>query len=1398
MTSQRFRFLLVAAVMAAAAVDAFPFAWQPTIQTPNPAFDVTSSYAVENLIFLSNGVVGADVTDVMPIWIDEDGNEIPARSGLHDPNGWNSQEFAYKFSLSDFRSNGEYTLLFPEGLLVNASGEKSDRLEWQFSFDVNEFAPPMFDDFKVVSVSPDFSQPQGIWNDQRVSVSTNYNESIGLTTLQLFDLTDGESLTLSSNYSTGRALGVSSPVEWDVIGSFKFFEGHDYRADFVFYNDHDQYGPMGEPVAVVDRVSYSFTGKVAPYAYSPVSLVEVTPAPGVSVISTSQQAVFTYVFSGPVTLYRAETPLGSAGTKVYPQSCISSNEDQTVWTLDLSKDSFLASQSSTVLINVYVRDADGVQLKGNEGSEGNSCFQYEWECELGASAIRIVKPDAGSTIDRLSEVVVRSSGGAALNWSWMGTAAIRNNDGEEIGRLSYDEGGGSEAVFTRWIPAGDSSPKPLDITKEGSYTVSFSHGCFSVGSESDAKQTRSASSSFYISGRGDVPPSYEDFKVISVSPDLQKPQAEWNSQTVTVNTNRNEAVGLVTLSVTDQTTGEYLFGSDNSATGRVPGNSSEISWSVPGSYIFSKGHSYNAEFIFYDGSGEPDGQPGAASELGRVSYVFLGSFETVQDDPFSKVSLESVAPRPDSFTVTSLDQAVFRYTFSGPVDVYKVVIEKSDGSAMEYPASCLSSDTGKTVWTLDLSDDGYVANLDGYLIVSLYVRDLDGLPLKGNSGASEDSCFRYEWDCMLGSLPLTVVTPENGSEVEVLTEVIVRSPDSLPLVWAYGSASILNTDGRVMGMLGYVGSSDADVPGEIRFSWWIPSGQSDLLPLSLDEKGDYLVSFSAGSFLIGNHPDLHRNSVSSSSFSVSGLMPSSVTLVGVEPAPGSLTLTSPDQAVFRYSFSGPVDVYRVVTEKADGSTFEYPASCLSSDADKTVWTLDLSAVDYVRGLDGMLEVSLYARDLDGRHLEGNYGEKENSCFRFEWDCMLGALPVEVLAPASGSVVEKLTEITVKSADGAPMSWVGGDAVLSDAAGVVLGRLHYSESSDIEASDIVRFSQWTPAGAMSPEPLLIESDGSYSVQFGFGCFRIGEAADARRSRPAETSFSVQRRVYSDVGLLGVDPEPMSEVISEPSMAVFTYTFSGPVNIYRVVTPLEDGGAVEYPLSCLSSVDDMSVWTLDLSAEEYLLALDAPLVIEVYARDLDGYPVKGNFGEEDDSCFRYEWDCTVGALPEAADTFVFDTVDPPSGSVVTSLDRVRIGYPAKAVILYPVVDVYGEGIDAPVETARLEVDPEDDSVVVVSLAEPVKEKGVYTLVFREAVVADEAFSDSEGKTGEFNPSFSLVYTVEPEDNAVYAVEEAIGQDVYDLHGRIVVRDADASAIRRLQKGVYVIKGKKIVIK
>lgn len=509
----KIRHLLVVAAATATVADASAFEWVPAIQQPNPAFEVTQAYQLEAMRFITD-VPDVVNTEVMPKWIDEDGNEITAVNCIYDPS-WAPGDFTYTFNFSDFKGNGEYVLLFPEGMLLNGAGEQSDKVENPFTVEVPELAGAMFDDFEVLSVSPDFSVPQGFWSDQVVTIDTNHNDAIGYATLQIFDDTTGEGIVSSHN---GRTLGDSSAVTWEVTGSYKFFEGHQYTAEFVLYNGTNDYNDDGM-TPVVARQKYTFTGKVEGYKYSAETLLSVTPAPYSITISDPSQAVFTFEFSGPVEVYKAVTPLGQNGQEVYPASCLSASADKTVWTLDLSDNDYVKTVDAALTIAIYVRDLDGLQLKGYFGEEAESCFQFDWMCDLGGFPIVMVSPADGASVDSISEIVVKSESGSPMSWAWSGEIHVRNEYDEELGTLYYDESDGEtntaleEFRFTKMIDASWTLVS-LDALAEGFYSLYFEPGCFNMGDQFESKKSRSLTSSFSISGEPADPQEALAYKTV--------------------------------------------------------------------------------------------------------------------------------------------------------------------------------------------------------------------------------------------------------------------------------------------------------------------------------------------------------------------------------------------------------------------------------------------------------------------------------------------------------------------------------------------------------------------------------------------------------------------------------------------------------------------------------------------------------------------------------------------------------------------------------------------------------------------------------------------------------------------------------------------------------------------
>ena len=788
----KIRQLLVLAVASASVASASAFEWDPAIQQPNPNIDVNQAYALETLRI--NADYNLTATDVMPKWIDEDGNEIVGSYSSYSDPSWG--EYSYEFKLSEFKSNGEYVLQFPEGMLKNAAGELSDPKEFYYTVEIPELAAGMFDDFEVLSVTPDFSQPQGIWDDQLVSVNTNHNNAIGFTKLFVTDNTTGESVTISSNFTVGRTLGDSSEISWSCSGYFKFFEGHDYTAEFVFYNGADEVSAEGIPTPIVARKAYEFTGKVEGYKYSELTLESISPKPLSVVISEPSQAVFTYTFSGPVNVYKALTPLGQNGNNVYDESCLSSNEDKTVWTLNLTNDAYIRTVDAELAISIYARDLDGYQLKGDFGEESESCFTAAWLCDLGGKAIAMVSPTAGESLDRLSEIVVKSENGEPMSWSWNSEAEVVNIQNETIGYLVYEpsedgeDSASKEFRFTKWRDD-DWNIASIDLVKEGSYSVVFGPGCFVFGDQFESIFSRSLTSAFSITGNPDdtpddpvVDPSEQEvFNYTSVQPE--------SGSTVT-------SLEVITLKYPEfaNTNGKDAIvynKADQSVVSDVQILSDDDDWTlinlelidpvkVAGEYeIVIPGRAICNDEYF-----ETNGEKGICSPEFRLTYTVDPNGADDPVDPQEALEYSSVYPEMGS-ELESLDTIVL--TFAEPVtcedftvEVYSVgrnVVTTGIGRTDYMEPNRIVIDFNEPV----VEDGTYEVVIPNHVIVNG-----DYFESEGEEGLCNPEYHLYYTVVSNGSddpvdpsvqevFNYTSVDPESGSTISELSHISLIFPD---------------------------------------------------------------------------------------------------------------------------------------------------------------------------------------------------------------------------------------------------------------------------------------------------------------------------------------------------------------------------------------------------------------------------------------------------------------------------------------------------------------------------------------------------------------------------------------------------------------------------------------------
>lgn len=182
-----------------------------------------------------------------------------------------------------------------------------------------------------------------------------------------------------------------------------------------------------------------------------------------------------------------------------------------------------------------------------------------------------------------------------------------------------------------------------------------------------------------------------------------------------------------------------------------------------------------------------------------------------------------------------------------------------------------------------------------------------------------------------------------------------------------------------------------------------------------------------------------------------------------------------------------------------------------------------------------------------------------------------------------------------------------------------------------------------------------------------------------------------------------------------------------------------------------------------------------------------------GQGGDSCKETVVNYTIERAEEdPVYDFNYTEVTPAGGKVVEIRNVTFTFAEDVSVLLYDAYILDSEGKE--VRKADIQTSFDDWKTAFVEF-EPLVEAGEYTLYIPQGTFGDEAFGMMQG--GHANPDYRIAYTIGTVGVDEVGAENLCG-DVYNVAGVPVLRNADAQAIRSLEKGIYIVDGKKIVVK
>ncbi len=547
------------------------------------------------------------------------------------------------------------------------------------------------------------------------------------------------------------------------------------------------------------------------------------------------------------------------------------------------------------------------------------------------------------------------------------------------------------------------------------------------------------------------------------------------------------------------------------------------------------------------------------------------------------------------------------------------------------------------------------------------------------------------------------------------------------------------------------------------------------------------------------------------------------TVETVSPDPTNYTIESVEFGRFTMTYTGPVKPTQFIYAQSTGVTptaGTYTAIEPDEKGYAKVWEFVFDQSVLENSL-GYLNVTIEAQDADGLYVKGNADYDQNNFdYKMAWYCNLGADKITSVSPLDGATVEALSSITV-----------GNDADLVMALTYVATEKPYITTMGREAVrtlDEPVFSADEKTATWTFDP--ITEDGVYILVIPRQYFNIGEQTNSTTSNATEFRYIVEAPhsgVTTDLVPSDVNPADGSEV---ETLSTITITFpetayiladedtQGYVaaNLYKVTNDGDEFIETVSPIDNIESnwlnptIYDYNLTTPLTEAGTYKLVIpEGQYFDDDYDQSWFEY---GKINPE----LTYTW-VIKGVDTPSADGVVYDlvpvTVNPADGAKVEEISTIVVTF---GETTFPVQDPVTYDMSRPAYLYKVtetgdelveSVYPDDNALsdwlfptIYDFNFTKVTEAGTYKFVITKGSFGDGDYANGDQTEGHTNAELVYTYTIDGGSSALDTI--GVGENetytVYGLDGVLLLNGADKAALSNLNKGLYIVNGKKVVIR
>ena len=388
-----------------------------------------------------------------------------------------------------------------------------------------------------------------------------------------------------------------------------------------------------------------------------------------------------------------------------------------------------------------------------------------------------ITPTEGE-VESLKDFVITFDGCNAAEWTFAKVSQIKDEEGNVVANLQTGENASATALTGSIAEA---------ITKPGKYTLNIPKGSVSFNKVMEYTNPEAISFSFVIKSKE---PAISSVNMVlgETSTDLlagQNIEKLIGDADIVVKVDNSENIGVMTWEMAE--VGGEIIKSRSTEVSNVNGT---FTFWIPRDYELTLGKQYEIVFTGWESTeAKNNGEPNFTQKV-----IVNGGTKAYEYSPVTLVEPAELlyGQNEVNFSLESAEDNTISFTFSDVVTIAEAFVPLGMGETESCEVAM--SEDGKTA-NITIPND--VINSYHNFVVSLLVKDANGLVVKGNNGEKDGSYISVYVDAKFNLPEVTMVDPAPDATVEKISTIKFGYADGIQPSW-FDNITILDKTRNVV------------------------------------------------------------------------------------------------------------------------------------------------------------------------------------------------------------------------------------------------------------------------------------------------------------------------------------------------------------------------------------------------------------------------------------------------------------------------------------------------------------------------------------------------------------------------------------------------------------------------